>query len=480
MADTRSSTGRALQLLGCSLALAGAAAFIYRRSAWGRSRRAKRKSLINTPHPIHPPPTEQQEDTLARARGDQSVLASPTPITYTSESVIELVRSTVPIWSNSAAIGKLSPDAFRCHRLTGGSSNSLWLLSVIDPSSASLESATPSQLVVRFYGASSGAFIERSTETLVAGLLSASGVGAHIYHHLEAPHSGRIEKFIPGRTLQHYELIEEEFGAPIVKELARLHLIDVPDTKEYAQLPRSAQLFRNIWKWLALALHARRHLRESPADAELPVDRADIYSLRSQNALYDAFGLPSLDDHSVHGVRRLADLPLEIRSNKWVREVEWLQSLVENWNLESPNDEADNNNENQQRTFIRQTMAYSKLGLCHNDLNPGNIMYTDTKQQSDDNDGDEPVSPAVAAAASSSPSSPVPPFTLIDFEYAAFNHPSFDLANHFCEYALDYTVPEWPFFQSRHAEYFMTQTEMIDRIKAYMEEKRKGQVRTHI
>lgn len=39
-----------------------------------------------------------------------------------------------------------------------------------------------------------------------------------------------------------------------------------------------------------------------------------------------------------------------------------------------------------------------------------------------------------------------PKLVLIDFEYCAYNHRGFDIANHFQEWAFDYTNPEHPFY----------------------------------
>jgi choline/ethanolamine kinase len=42
---------------------------------------------------------------------------------------------------------------------------------------------------------------------------------------------------------------------------------------------------------------------------------------------------------------------------------------------------------------------------------------------------------------------------LIDFEYCSYNHRGFDLANHFCEWAFDYSNPEYPHFFATESNY---------------------------
>lgn len=39
-----------------------------------------------------------------------------------------------------------------------------------------------------------------------------------------------------------------------------------------------------------------------------------------------------------------------------------------------------------------------------------------------------------------------PEIMIIDFEYCAYNYRSFDLANHFIEWTIDYTNPSYPYF----------------------------------
>lgn len=66
--------------------------------------------------------------------------------------------------------------------------------------------------------------------------------------------------------------------------------------------------------------------------------------------------------------------------------------------------------------FLTKTKA--EIGFCHNDLHEGNILQ---------NISDKSI-------------------TLIDYEYAAYNYLSFDIANHFCEWMFDYDVNHDPYF----------------------------------
>ncbi|XP_051124779.1 probable choline kinase 2 isoform X2 [Andrographis paniculata] len=54
--------------------------------------------------------------------------------------------------------------------------------------------------------------------------------------------------------------------------------------------------------------------------------------------------------------------------------------------------------------------CHQLVGFCHNDLQYGNLMINDESRL----------------------------ITIIDYEYASYNHVAFDIANHFCEMAADY------------------------------------------
>ncbi|KAL0363690.1 UNVERIFIED_CONTAM: putative choline kinase [Sesamum calycinum] len=54
--------------------------------------------------------------------------------------------------------------------------------------------------------------------------------------------------------------------------------------------------------------------------------------------------------------------------------------------------------------------GHQLVGFCHNDLQYGNIMIDEETRL----------------------------ITIIDYEYASYNHVAFDIANHFCEMAADY------------------------------------------
>jgi len=463
-------------------------------------------------------------DTAAKA----VAAAGPPP---DEAAVLRLVRDAFPMWRDSAVLRSFDDSQFFIRPLTGGSSNTLWLCSLRDEAAEALEAAaqdgsgveaaTATAVVVRFYGCSLDVLIERSHEAEVADLLSQAGIGARIYWHFTQPAPGRIEQFIPGRTLRYDELAREEIARPIAQELARLHCTLLPPTTASASSSSNAfpvpVVFENLLKYFKVALTARAaspHAGVAPFDATSASAQNDLFSRDAQAALFASLGLPDVEGvlRSGEGGWDLARvdaldlsgdpaaLPPFIRENRWFREVRWLHNLLANWNAldytedamaefagtwgsRTPRSKAPAKTPRKgrdaaraQEKFLRESVAFSQPGLCHNDLNPGNILYSTGHVPHEDEHADS--SSAVSASASASlafapGARSVEHFTLIDFEYAATNLPAFDLANHLCERSLDYSQPGWPFFRTHHARFFPSQEHMRDKVRFYCEAKAK-------
>ncbi|KAI4879997.1 hypothetical protein NFI96_029176, partial [Prochilodus magdalenae] len=71
----------------------------------------------------------------------------------------------------------------------------------------------------------------------------------------------------------------------------------------------------------------------------------------------------------------------------------------------------------------------SPVVFCHNDVQEGNILMLDGREQNSDK------------------------LMLIDFEYSSYNYRGFDFGNHFCEWVYDYTHDQWPFFKANLDNY---------------------------
>ncbi|CAJ0571627.1 unnamed protein product, partial [Mesorhabditis spiculigera] len=88
-------------------------------------------------------------------------------------------------------------------------------------------------------------------------------------------------------------------------------------------------------------------------------------------------------------------------------------------------------------------VAGSPIVFSHNDLQEGNFLlvngYSVTEEGYKDKDGKT--------------ANPKDAMVLIDYEYASYNYRGFDLGNHLCEYAFDYSSEEAPYY-AIHSERF--------------------------
>ncbi|CAG2056077.1 unnamed protein product, partial [Timema podura] len=128
---------------------------------------------------------------------------------------------------------------FRCNRLidndekisysSGGLSNLLYHVSLPKPQKP--KSREPSQVILRLYGQNHGKQAMESlvTESVVFTLLSERGLGPKL--HGVFPR-GRLEEFIPARTLKTTELSDHNLSVKIAEKMAHIHSMTVPIIKE--------------------------------------------------------------------------------------------------------------------------------------------------------------------------------------------------------------------------------------------------------
>ncbi|XP_033824312.1 choline/ethanolamine kinase [Periophthalmus magnuspinnatus] len=88
----------------------------------------------------------------------------------------------------------------------------------------------------------------------------------------------------------------------------------------------------------------------------------------------------------------------------------------------------------------------SPVVFCHNDVQEGNILILEDKDQSSNER-----------------------LMLIDFEYSSYNYRGFDFGNHFCEWMYDYTYNQWPFYKAS-PENYPTRDQQLHFIRSYLAE----------
>ncbi|CAD5214768.1 unnamed protein product [Bursaphelenchus okinawaensis] len=97
--------------------------------------------------------------------------------------------------------------------------------------------------------------------------------------------------------------------------------------------------------------------------------------------------------------------------------------------------------------FIRNalTKTKSKVRFCHNDLQENNILLVDKPQH----EGKK--------------------LSFIDFEYACYNYRGHDIANHFNEHVINYTQPDYPYYEVYYDKE-LDQAHMLNFCRNYLKE----------
>nr|CAD7266024.1 unnamed protein product [Timema shepardi] len=127
------------------------------------------------------------------------------------------------VWKN------ISSHNIMIKHIGGGLSNLLYHVSLPKPQKP--KSREPSQVILRLYGQNHGEQAMESlvTESVVFTLLSEQGLGPKL--HGVFPR-GRLEEFIPARTLNTTELSDHNLSVKIAEKMAHIHSMTVPIIKE--------------------------------------------------------------------------------------------------------------------------------------------------------------------------------------------------------------------------------------------------------
>ncbi|CAH2056052.1 unnamed protein product, partial [Iphiclides podalirius] len=257
--------------------------------------------------------------------------------------------------------------------------------SMVRSSSFSIEE--PRKVLLRIYGQVHG---ERAmdaivTESVIFTLLSERRLGPKLHGVFSG---GRIEEYIPARSLLTKELSEPALSMKIAEKMAAIHSMDVPLSKE------PNWLWKTMYKWL-------RTVKEERLSQTVVGKNEDEQEI----------------------IKRLKGVDFD-------KEIEWLKKFIAT--VDSP------------------------VVFCHNDMQEGNILLLEDAPSGAIEEelvleAFEPLGQFEDANTSDSVASRIsdsgePRLVLIDFEYCAYNHRGFDIANHFQEWGYDYTNPGHPFY----------------------------------
>ncbi|CAG4948557.1 unnamed protein product [Parnassius apollo] len=269
----------------------------------------------------------------------------------------------------------------------------------------------PRKVLLRIYGQVHG---ERAmdaivTESVIFTLLSERRLGPKLHGVFSG---GRIEEYIPGRSLLTKELSEPALSMKIAEKMAAIHSMDVPLSKE------PNWMWKTMGKWLKIVRDERL----------------------SQNAV-------GKNEEEQDIIKRLKTVDFE-------KEIEWLKKLIAT--VDSPVVFCHNDLQEGNIMLLEDVVQ----NTTEEDVSPIYLQsYDGTPPSNKENNHTkgrstplvEPLSQFDDANTSDSIISHIsdsgePKLVLIDFEYCAYNYRGFDIANHFQEWGYDYTNPEHPFY----------------------------------
>nr|XP_026483400.1 choline/ethanolamine kinase isoform X1 [Vanessa tameamea] len=257
-------------------------------------------------------------------------------------------------------------------------------------SSHSFSMDEPKKVLLRIYGQVHG---ERAmdaivTESVIFTLLSERRLGPKLHGVFSG---GRIEEYIPARSLLTKELSEPALSMKIAEKMAAIHSMDVPLSKE------PNWLWKTMGKWMKTVKEERL----------------------AQNAT-------GKNDEEQSIIKQLKSVDYE-------KEVEWLKKFLAS--VESP------------VVFCHNDMQEGNILILEDEIQSASddelYIYSKKNQyvltQYDDTNTSDSIHSHISDSGE-------PKLVLIDFEYCAYNYRGFDIANHFQEWSYDYTNPEHPFY----------------------------------
>ncbi|XP_064634360.1 choline/ethanolamine kinase-like [Lineus longissimus] len=151
------------------------------------------------------------------------------------------------------------------------------------------------------------------------------------------------------------------------------------------------------------------------------------------------------------------DMPISKRP-KWLYALSrrWIKDAQNNMGLVSEDSEKTkrlkallDNDLEAELDWMKSTLdcLRSPVVFCHNDLQEGNILYSEESDATDSED-----------------------YSLmpIDFEYCSYNFRGFDIANHFLEWTMDYSYPDPPYYYRNPDNYPSIEQQRLF-IESYLE-----------
>lgn len=336
----------------------------------------------------------------------------------------------------SGAWKTISSEEIQVKRISGGLSNFLYYVSLpkIETSCGSNSTKrarkesyhnmtnldkVPCSVLLRIYGQTHGehALETMLTESIVFALLSERQLGPKLHGIFPG---GRIEQYIPARSLTTAELAQNQISLQIAEKMSEIHSLNIPVSKE------PEWLFLTLNRWLN------------------SVDTI-FNDIKNNN--------DAMESNPLSGKLRKIDFR---------GEVNWLRNVIETAAYPvvfCHNDLQEGNILLRQRDFTPMDKP-AEADLDNKALSPLNVTI-----------GGQPRKRSVVDNGESSELDEMrnekPELMIIDFEYCAYNYRAFDIANHFLEWTYDYSNDKFPFFHHLKENY-PTPKQVDDFITVYL------------
>jgi ethanolamine kinase len=290
-----------------------------------------------------------------------------------------IARSFFP---SSDIMAEQDPASWTITKVTGGNTNQLYCISGMNKSGKNKNknnNSIPNSVLVRIFGGEG--MIDRDVETSSYLSLAQQGLALKYYGRFG---NGRMEEMLIGwKTLTEEDMMILQISDEIARQLAILHttyvvpgyLIEHHDTRTIGTGGiAQPTLWTQLYPWL-------------------------------ERALQQQF-------KNEYDTERISKLQPSLTTLK--QEIDWLK--------------------------LRIIDPKSSIGFCHNDLLASNIMMNTNSTSDDDKDkdkdkNDESNNNGTVLSTTRMPTPCAPILQFIDYEYGGINYYSYDIANHFNEYA---------------------------------------------
>lgn len=287
------------------------------------------------------------------------------------------------------------------------------------------KSKAPSDVLLRFYGPANS---DTDTQVEVFRKLARVNLGPKLYAEFEG---GRLEEYLPSRTLTWHDMIDDNVSSVIAKKLASIHKLNLVSClgKTENWLLDQYQEYHDFLMEIRKDLPEFKNCSESKKKMALEIIDTDyVTEIDYLSKLFKKSTAPLVFSHNDLHHNNIIVLDDSFDINQRIRS---LSQLSNNYNNNN-NDNSNYNNINQNKSSINKNIKDDNETDMNGKVDPnfGHENYESGHHY--DKTDIMSLSKRIV---------------LIDFEYCSYNYRTFDVANHLNEWCFDYAAEEYPHFK---------------------------------